>query len=83
MLGPARRVGYVNRVSKPEWLHPTPLEGALGLVRPELTLELVRGAEATRRYNQLIGTYHYLRYEQPTGAQLKYLAWHEGRPLGA
>jgi hypothetical protein len=82
MLSAARRVGYVNRVSKPEWLHPVPLDGALGPVRPELTLELVRGREATRRYNQLIGTYHYLGYEQPTGAQLKYLAWHRGRPLG-
>jgi len=82
MLGPARRAGYANRVSKPEWLHPRPLESELGLVRPEITLELVRGAQTTGRYNQLIGTYHYLGYEQPTGAQLKYLACYRDVPLG-
>ena len=81
-LGPARRVGYVNRVAEPEWLETAPLEGALGSVRSEITLELVRGRQQAQWFQQLIGTYHYLGYQQPTGAQLKYLAWHRDQPLG-
>ena len=80
-LGPARRVGYVNRVSHPEGLDPVPREEVLERVRPEITLELAQGGKQVRFFNQLIGTYHYLGYQQPTGAQLKYLAWHGGEPL--
>lgn len=82
MLKPARRVGYVNRVPRRELLEGVPVEGALGQVRQEIALELAQGVEQSRLCNRLIGAYHYLGYQQPTGAQLKYLAWHRGEPLG-
>jgi hypothetical protein len=82
MLKPARRVGYVNRVPRPEWLEGVPVEGGLGQVRQEIALELAQGVEQSRLFNRLTGAYHYLGYQQPTGAQLKYLVWHRAEPLG-
>jgi hypothetical protein len=82
MLKPARRAGYVNRLPRPELLDPMPFQAELGRVRDEIVLDLAQGVEQTRLFNRLIGAYHYLGYQQPTGAQLKYLAWHRGEPLG-
>jgi hypothetical protein len=82
MLKPARRAGYVNRLPRPELLDPMPFQAELGCVRDEIVLDLAQGVEQTRLFNRLIGAYHYLGYQQPTGAQLKYLAWHRGEPLG-
>lgn len=81
MLKPARRAGYINRVPTPELLDRVPLQGWLGAVRPQITLELVQGREQTQWFNRLIGAYHYLGYQQPTGAQLKYLACYERHPV--
>jgi Domain of unknown function (DUF4338) len=82
MLKPARRAGYVNRLPRPELLDPMPFQAELGRVCDEIVLDLAQGVEQTRLFNRLIGAYHYLGYQQPTGAQLKYLAWHRGEPLG-
>jgi hypothetical protein len=82
MLSSARRPGYINRVRMPELLDCVPLAGSLTLVRPGVRLELAREPQATQLFNALIGAYHYLGYQQPTGAQLKYLAFHQERPIG-
>ena len=39
----------------------------------ELEIEMVRGTRREKRYNGLIGAYHYLGYNQQAGEQLKYL----------
>jgi hypothetical protein len=50
-------------------------------MRPELRIELVEGAEPARLCKGLIGTYHYLGYQQAKGAQVKYLVWYRERPV--
>jgi hypothetical protein len=82
MLKPARRAGYVNSISKLELPDRVPLEADLRSVRDEIGLELAQGLEKTKLFNRLIGACHYLGYQQPTGAQLKYLAWHREGPIG-
>jgi hypothetical protein len=82
MLAGARRPGYRNRVAAPDLLDRIPVSGALSPMRRQLRLVLVQDAEQGRVFNSLIGHYHYLGYQQPTGAQLKYLACYQGRPIG-
>lgn len=82
MLHPARRAGYRNAFALPELLDRVPVRSPLGPMRKEIALDLVEGKEQARVFNGLIGGYHYLGYQQPTGAQLKYLASYQGRPIG-
>lgn len=80
----ARRQGYrdrTNRRQAPEGLDCTPLQGRLGEFRGELSLRLVEGPEPLALYRGLVGTYHYLGYQQATGAQLKYLTYLQDRPI--
>ena len=81
MLQPARRAGYVNRVPALDLLDQSRLAGPLPSVRPELRIELVEGAEPSRLCKGLIGTYHYLGYQQAKGAQVKYLVTYRERPV--
>ena len=81
MLQPARRAGYVNRVPALDLLDQSRLAGPLPSMRPELRIELVEGAEPARLCKGLIGTYHYLGYQQAKGAQVKYLVWYRERPV--
>jgi hypothetical protein len=81
MLGPARRPGYRNVVRAPEPSNPVAVVGSLGEWRPRLELTLVQARQQVQVFNRLIGAYHYLGYQQPTGAQLKYLAYLEDRPI--
>jgi len=81
MLKAARRVGYVNQVSKLEWSDRVPLQADLRSVGDEIRVELAQEVEKTRLFNRLIGGCHYLGYQQPTGAQLKYLAWRKDAPV--
>ncbi len=76
----ARRPGYRNRTLAPA-LNGTPLQGRLGDFRDQLRLQLVGGTESLALYRGLVGTYHYLGYQQAAGAQLKYLAYFQDRPL--
>jgi len=78
----ARRVGYKNRVREPELLDRVPLEGSLGHLANSIVVQRVEGAPERQVFKGLIGTYHYLGYQQPTGAQIQYLAYHEQRPIG-
>ena len=41
----------------------------------DLSIEMVRGTRREKRYNGLIGAYHYLGYNQQAGEQLKYLVY--------
>jgi hypothetical protein len=81
MLRAARRPGYINKVQAPELFSCFRFQGALGSLRDRITLQLAQGRQQTQLFNGLIGSYHYLGYQQPTGAQLKYLAFFEDRPI--
>ncbi len=80
-LHAARRAGYRNRTQAPDSLSRAPLRGRLGEFREDLSLELVRTAEQLGLYRGLVGTYHYLGYQQAAGAQLKYLTYYQDRPI--
>lgn len=80
-LRAARRAGYRNRTSTPDLLDHMPLRGKLGEFRSQLRLELVQNAKQLALYRGLVGTYHYLGYQQASGAQLKYTANFQDRPI--
>jgi hypothetical protein len=81
MLNPARRPGYQNSVRAPQLLEQVSTEGSLTERRDRIELTLVGEREQRQVFNGPIGAYHYLGYQQPTGAQLKYLAYFEERPI--
>ena len=55
--------------------------GRLGEFREELSIALVEDSQPLALYRGLVGTYHYLGYQQATGAQLKYIAYVADRPV--
>lgn len=80
-LSAARRTGYRNRTPRPELPHGAPLQGRLREFGDHLSLQIVGEAQQLDLYRGLVGTYHYLGYQQATGAQLKYLAYFQDRPI--
>jgi hypothetical protein len=64
----------------PRLMDSTPIEGELRELGP-LDFQLVRRTGDEPLFNSLLEQYHYLRYEQPVGAQLKYLIWAQSRPI--
>ena len=80
-LRAARRAGYRNTTRLPELWDAVALTGPLAEFRSQLKLDLVREAAHARVFAGLIGAYHYLGYQQATGAQLKYLVWYADRPI--
>lgn len=66
---------------------PAPVEvdqSPLRMRLPELgpiELRQVRRTSLEAMWNSLIETHHYLRYTQPVGEHLKYLAWARDRPV--
>jgi hypothetical protein len=58
----------------------TPLVAALRDLRP-LEIRQVRRAADEGLFNGLLAQYHYLGYQQPVGAHLKYLVRAVGRPV--
>ena len=82
-LRAARRVGYRHRnPTRPlELLNCAPLSGEFRKFLDQLSLQLVENSGQLALYRGLLGTYHYLGYQQATGAQLKYLAYFEDRPV--
>jgi hypothetical protein len=80
-LRAARRAGYRNRTQAPDLLNCAALQGRFGELRHELSIELVENSEQLALYRGLVGTYHYLGYQQATGAQLKYIAYSQNRPV--
>ena len=81
MLKAARRAGYVTRVPALDPLDQSRLAGSLPSMREELRIDLVESAEPARLFKGLIGTYHYLGYQQAKGAQVKYLVRYRERPV--
>lgn len=59
----------------------SPLAASLTELRP-LEIRQVRRLPEEGLFNALLAQYHYLGYQQPVGAHLKYLVWGAGRPLG-
>src|SRR6266853_1884973 len=49
-------------------------------LRP-IQLQQVRRTGDEPLFNSLMEQHHYLKYEQPVGEHLKYLAWAQGRPI--
>jgi hypothetical protein len=80
-LRAARRAGYRNRAQTPDGLNSAPLQGGLPEFRGELSIELVEDSKQLALYRGLVGTYHYLGYQQATGAQLKYMAYVADQPV--
>lgn len=65
---------------------PTAEPELVALVTPATALEdlrpeLVAGQKASHLWNEYIDRYHYLRYQPLLGAQLRYFARAQGRPL--
>jgi len=58
----------------------TPIGGALKELQP-IELQQVRRTGDEPLFNSLMEEHHYLKYEQPVGEHLKYLAWAHGRPI--
>jgi hypothetical protein len=58
----------------------SPLAEPLRALRP-LAIRQVRRSPDEGLFNGLLAQYHYLGYQQPVGAHLKYLVWGAGRPL--
>jgi hypothetical protein len=81
LLHGARRVGYHNVVTPGPVLDRVPLEGSLARLRNQIQVSLVQGAEPARLFKGLVGTYHYLGYQQAQGGQVKYLARYRERPV--
>jgi hypothetical protein len=81
LLHAARRPGYRNATRLPELWDTLPVAGLLAEFRPQIQVRLVEEDAQARTYAGLIGAYHYLGYQQATGAQLKYLVCWRDRPI--
>ncbi len=53
---------------------------SLAELRP-LEIRQVRRSAEEGLFNGLLAQYHYLGYQQPVGAHLKYLVWAQERPV--
>ena len=82
-LRAARRPGYQNPVRAPKLPEPAPPPGNLSDWHDRIELSLAQSRTERQLFNGLMGTYHYLGYRQPTGAQLQYLACAAQGPLAA
>src|SRR6266850_3616184 len=72
---------FVRRAAPaPMLIDTTPIVGALKELRP-IELQRVRRTSDEPLFNSLMEQHHYLKYEQPVGEHLKYLAWAQGRPI--
>ena len=58
------------------------LDCPLSDIRP-LRIELVSGTEEEKLWDYLVGRYHYLGHRKMVGRSLKYLVYHQSRPLAA
>ncbi len=71
---------FVRRVAPaPMLIDTTPIASALKELQP-IELQQVRRTGDEPLFNSLMEQHHYLKYEQPVGEHLKYLAWAQGRP---
>jgi hypothetical protein len=68
--------------ASPVLLDTTPIETSLRTLGP-LAFHQVRRTPDERLFNSLLAQYHYLGYQQPVGAHLKYLVVAGDRPVAA
>jgi hypothetical protein len=72
---------FVARATPPPMLiDATPITVAFKELGP-IELQQVRRTGDESLFNSLMEQHHYLRYEQPVGEHLKYLAWAQDRPI--
>src|SRR6266516_2155768 len=72
---------FVRRATPaPMLIDMTPIAGTLKELQP-IELQQVRRTGDEPLFNSLMEEHHYLKYEQPVGEHLKYLAWAHGRPI--
>src|SRR6266849_7703 len=72
---------FVVRVTPtPMLIDKTPMAVSLKELRP-IELQQVRRTGDEPLFNSLMEQHHYLKYRQPVGEHLKYLAWAHGRPI--
>src|SRR6516225_1538609 len=72
---------FVRRATPaPMLIDTTPIASALKQLQP-IELQQVRRTGDEPLFNSLMEQHHYLKYEQPVGEHLKYLAWTQGRPV--
>src|SRR6266567_1478434 len=70
-----------NQTQTLDLLNCEPLQGRRGEFDDELRVELAGDSKQLAHYKGLVGTYHYLGYQQAAGAQLKYIAYFQDRPI--
>ena len=72
---------FVHRgAPSPMLIDTAPIAGALRELQP-IELQQVRRTGDEPLFNSLMEQHHYLKYEQPVGEHLKYVAWAQGRPI--
>src|SRR5712692_8325010 len=72
---------FVRRATPAPMLIDTmAIAGALKQLQP-IQLQQVRRTGDEPLFNSLMEQHHYLKYRQPVGEHLKYLAWAHGRPI--
>ncbi|RLD42339.1 MAG: hypothetical protein DRI88_11775 [Bacteroidetes bacterium] len=76
-LTAARKPGYTNKVKLPKGFKYTPINQSLNQFS-EIEFFMIRGTSQEGFYNSLIHSFHYLRYHQGSGEQLKYLVKADG-----
>lgn len=76
-----RKPGYKNHLDPPELFDPVSLEAPLNVANSSIGIDRVESRQARRVFKGLVGAYHYLGYQQPTGAKIQYLAYFEQRPI--
>jgi hypothetical protein len=79
-LHAARRAGYQNQVQAPSVVMD-PIELSLDRMRAALRIEVVESRAQRQLLRDLLAAYHYLGYQQPTGACLGYLVFWQDRPV--
>src|SRR5277367_3531719 len=65
---------------QPMLIDTTPVIAPLKELQP-VEVQQVRRTGDEPLFNSLMEQHHYLKYEQPVGEHLKYLAWAQGRPI--
>lgn len=66
----------------PFLIDSSPMNCSLRELRP-LRIEMVSGRGTEQLWDELIGRYHYLGYRPMVGCRLKYLVFHQHRPIAA
>jgi hypothetical protein len=75
-----RRPGYSNRIGTAQRIEQAPLDGSIGAIGHQITLERVQGRPQLQLFKDLVGNYHYLGYRQAPKASSKPTALPGGSP---